>query len=269
VCLRGASHARGIFGLRLLRGPDGAKQMLDGRGQSVAEKREALVAAIVHPVELDDAALAFERQMAVPGTVGTQESDERAVGRRDFDGHVVDVVTRAKKTEAAAGIVPGGIQVEQHGNNFAGGIVVNLAVVRAAAAAHRDGGGTAGEVHAKFFLEGFAKFFRLKRIDHGLEAGTEFDGIEREAARLRDAGIIGIDAAERLGLYKVTKDKMFVGSALERRGVKSFEIEDVVSHGRLVQTVSFTAPGVKRGAVQFEEVEEAGGAPFRAAPEFA
>ena len=133
--------------------------MLHGRGEAVAEKSEALVAAIVDPVELDDPALAFERQMAVPGTVGAEESDERAVGRRHFDGDIVDVVTRTKKTEAAAVVVPGGIQVEQDGDNFAGGVVVNLSVVRAATPSDRDSGRAAGKVDAKFFLEGFAKFF--------------------------------------------------------------------------------------------------------------
>src|SRR6202050_127807 len=170
--------------------------------------------------------------MPVPGAVETQEGDERAVGRRNFDRHIVDVVTRAKKAEAAAGIVPRGIQVEQHGDNFAGGIVVDLAVVRAATAAHRDSGGTAGEVYAEFFLEGFAKFRGLQRVNHGLEAGAEFNGIKREAARLRDAGIIGIDAAERLGLHEIAEDKVLVGRAFKRRCVKSFEIEDLVSHGR-------------------------------------
>ena len=228
----GASHARGIFGLRLLGGTNGAEEVLHGRGQAMAQQGQALVAAVVHPVELDHAALAFEGQMAVPGAVGTQKGDERAVGRRNFDGHIVDVFTRTKETEAAAGIVPRGIQVEQHGDNFAGGIVVDLAVVRAATAAHRDGGGAAGEVHAKFFLEGFAKFRGLQRVNHGLEAGAEFYGIQREAARLRDAGIIGIDAAERLGLHEIAEDKVLVGRAFKRRCVKSFEIEDLVSHGR-------------------------------------
>jgi len=196
-------HSPGVFGLRLLRGTDGAEEVLYGRGEAVAKKSQPLVAAIVDPVELNDAALAFERQMPVPGTVRAQEGDERAVGRRNFDGYIVDVVTRAKKAEAAAGVVPRGIQVEQDGDDFAGGIVVNLAVVRATAAADRDGGRPAGEVHAKFFLKRFAKFLGFKRVNHSLEAGTEFNRIQRKASRLRDAGIIGIDAAERFGFYKV------------------------------------------------------------------
>jgi hypothetical protein len=235
VCTRGALHSPGIFGLWFLRRADGAKEVLHGRGETVAEKSKALVAAIIDPVELDDAALAFEGQMAVPGTVGAQEGDERAVGRGHFDGYIVDVVTRAKKAEAAAGIVPRGIQVEQDGDNFTGGVVVNLAIVRATATADRDRGRAAGEVRSKFFLERFAKFLGLKRVNHGLEAGTEFNGIERKAARLRDAGIIGIDAAERFGFYKIAKDKMLVGYALKRRGAKSFEIEDIVGHGLYCQ----------------------------------
>jgi hypothetical protein len=254
ACSGGALHSPGIFGLWFLRRADGAKKVLHGRGEAVAEKSEALVAAIIDPVELDDAALAFERQMPVPGTVGAQEGDERALGRGHFDGYIVDVVTRAKKPKAAAGIVPRGIQVEQDGDNFTGGVIVNLAVVRAASAADGDGGRAVGEVHFKFFLERFAKFLGLKRVNHGLEARTEFNGIEREAARLRDAGIIGIDAAERFGFYKIAKDKMLVGYALKRCGAESFEIEDAVGHGLYCQP--YLSPQQVSSAGQFLRLEE-------------
>jgi len=198
----------------------------------MAEKGEALVAATVDPIELNDAALAFERQMSVPGTVGTQEGDESAVGRGDFACDVVDIVRGAKNTEAAAGIVPSGIQIEQDGDNFAGGVVVNLAIVGTAAAANRDSGRAAGEIQSKLFLEGFTKFFRLERVNHGLEAESEFNGIEGKAAGLRDGRIIGIDSAESLGLYELAKNEVLIGCAFKRRGAKSIEIEYILIHKR-------------------------------------
>ena len=85
----------------------------------MAKNREALIARVVDPIELDHAAIPVKRQMAMPGMVRAQESDQRAAGGRNFSGEILNVVAGAQQAKASAGIVPIGIDVQKHGDDFA------------------------------------------------------------------------------------------------------------------------------------------------------
>ena len=54
------------------------------------EDGETLALVVGDPVELDYAALADKRQMAVPGMIGAQEGDQRAAGSRRLGGEILN-----------------------------------------------------------------------------------------------------------------------------------------------------------------------------------
>src|SRR5580700_4761698 len=59
------------------------------------------------PIELDGAARALERQMAVPGPVGPLEHQERAFDRGDLLDVILDIGAAAQEAQIAALLVPG------------------------------------------------------------------------------------------------------------------------------------------------------------------
>src|SRR5437868_9948741 len=111
-----------------------------------------------HPVELNDAPLALERLMPVPGIVRAPEGHERALDRRHFGDEIVEILARAQQAQAAARLLPGRVHVQEHGDDLAFRVGMDLAIAAAAASAHRSGGGSAREIDAEFLLEGCAKF---------------------------------------------------------------------------------------------------------------
>jgi hypothetical protein len=72
--------------------------------------------------------------MAVPGIVATFESQHRAGDRRHFDDDVVEIGGRAQQAQPAAGLLPRLVHIEQHGDDLALGVGVDLAVAEVAAA---------------------------------------------------------------------------------------------------------------------------------------
>ena len=147
-----------------------------------------------HPVELDDPALADEGFVPVPGIVGALEREHRSLGRRHFDDDIVEIVARSQETQASPGLFPGRIHVDQHGDDLAHRVGVDLSVAGAALAADRRRGGATGELKTKFLLEGCAELVAFQVVEQGLEGGTEIDLAGRKAAPLGDLGIVGVDA---------------------------------------------------------------------------
>ncbi len=237
-------HLGGVAGLGTAWRAESAEEVLDGSGKAMAEDGQALVAGVVDPVELHHAPVAVKWQMAVPGMIGAQESDERAAGGRDFGGKIVDVVLRAEQAQAAAGIVPLGIEVEQHGDDFAGGIAVDIAIASAAAAAGGDRSGAVREIDAEFVFEGLAELGRFEGVNEGLEAGAEFQRVEGKAAGLLDLRVIGIEPAKSLGGHKSRQNQVLVGFAHQWCGAKGIEIKDIADHEESFDNVPCAGSGV-------------------------
>src|SRR5580704_4402986 len=113
------------------------QQMLDGSGETMPEPHDRLIAFIHHPVELNYAALAAERQMPVPGVIRAQKRDQIPLSGNHFSRCVFDVF-RTQQTQTAPGVIPERIQINQDCDDFADGIGVNLTVPAGTAPAHRN-----------------------------------------------------------------------------------------------------------------------------------
>src|SRR5262245_43168421 len=98
------------------------------------------------PVHLHDPALSGERPVAVPGVVAAAEGEQRALHRRNLGDNVVHVIGGAQQAEAAAVTVPVTIQVKEHGDDLAGKVGVDGAVVGSTVAAHGYHGRQIGQV---------------------------------------------------------------------------------------------------------------------------
>jgi len=71
----------------------GAEEALEARRETVARLLVADDGIVGHPVELDGAALALDRLVAVPGGGRHLEGEQRALDRRHL-GHVVGEIVR-------------------------------------------------------------------------------------------------------------------------------------------------------------------------------
>src|SRR3984957_10366611 len=99
--------------------PHGGEQALQGRRDMMAQHRHPPIAFRSDPVELDDPALAGEGLVPVPRVVGALERQQRSLGRRHLHDHIVEVVGRLQEAQAAAGILPTRVHVDEDGNNLA------------------------------------------------------------------------------------------------------------------------------------------------------
>ena len=82
-----------------------------GRGP-VFEELAELDPAPGYPVELNDAAFANERLMAVKGIFTAPEREQGAFHRWHFDHHILDVVGRTQQPKAATRLLPFWVQVD-------------------------------------------------------------------------------------------------------------------------------------------------------------
>src|SRR6185437_15526395 len=115
----------------------GGEQPLQGRRHMVAQHRHPPIALGRHPVELDDPALASERLVPVPGIVGPLEGEQRSLDRGHLHDHVVEVIGRFEEAQAAAGILPGRVHIDENRNDLALRIGMNAPVLLAALAPDR------------------------------------------------------------------------------------------------------------------------------------
>src|SRR5437763_4414332 len=138
------------------------KHPFEGRGSVMSQHGNAPVALRIDPVELDHATRAGKRLVSMPGIIGAPERDERALRRRHLRHHVFEVFAVAEQAQASARGFPARVHVDQHGDDLALRVRVDLAVPRIAAAAHGDSRGPAFQLDAEFFLESLAKFLALE-----------------------------------------------------------------------------------------------------------
>ena len=148
------------------------------------QHRDLPVALRREPVELDDPALAGERFMAVPGIVAAFEraSNVPAIGGTSAMMSL-RFVGGAQQPQPPARLLPAFVHVDQHGDDLAGRIGVDLAVACVAAAAHRGHGRPAGKIEAEFFLKRFAELVAFEFVEQRLERRAEADLIDRKTTR--------------------------------------------------------------------------------------
>ncbi len=113
-------HVGGVFGRGRCRALcEKAFDALDAGGEVMPQHDQLLAPLRGHPVELNDAAFARRRQCPC------QERSERRKAMSvpphggDFLGEIVDVGSRAQQAQPAAGLVPGGIEVDQNRDDLA------------------------------------------------------------------------------------------------------------------------------------------------------
>ena len=80
--------------------------------------------------------------------------------------------------------------------------ITNFPVARAAPTAHRGGGRTARKIDIELLLESGAKLVAFQLVQHLAEGRSIGDLVYREAATLRDFGIVRINARQGLALDK-------------------------------------------------------------------
>src|SRR5262249_30626933 len=96
----------------------GGEEALDPRREAVARLLMADDALVHHPVELDDAPLADDRLVAVPGIGRHLEGEQRALDRRDLDDRIGEALGRAQEAQPAARRLPVRVHVEEDGDEL-------------------------------------------------------------------------------------------------------------------------------------------------------
>ena len=122
----------------------------------VAQHRQAAVAFGGDPVELDDPPFSRKGPVAMPGIVGPFERQKRPFRRRDLHDRIIEVVGRLQEPQAAAGMFPGGVHVDEDRDDLALGVGMDASVPRAALAANRDRRRPPGEIEVELVFESVA-----------------------------------------------------------------------------------------------------------------
>src|SRR5580692_6916705 len=142
--------------------PHGGNQALERRRDVVAQHRHPPIAFRSDPVELDDPAFAGEGLVAMPRIVGPFERQQRSLGRGHLHDHVVEVISRFEQAQAAAGILPSRVHVNEDRNDLAFRIGVDPSILRAALTANRCRGRPPCELEAELLFERLAEVVALQ-----------------------------------------------------------------------------------------------------------
>src|ERR1700722_674212 len=213
--------------------PHGGEQAFQGRRDVVAQHRHPAIAFGGDPIELDDPAFAGKGLVPVPGIVSPLERQERPLGRRHLHDHIIEVVSRFQQAQAAAGILPSGVHVNEDGDDLAFRIGMDASIFLAALAPNRRRGRPPGEIEAEFLLEGFAEIAALEFGDELAERrpiGKLRDG---KAPALGDLWIVGVDLRARLRPNKAGNDEIFERLPRHRRRLQGFQVKVAQSHGSI------------------------------------
>src|SRR3984885_11380073 len=189
--------------------PHRGEQALQRRRDMVAQRRHPPIAFRCDPVELDDPAFADERFVAMPGIVGPFEREQRSLGRRHLHDHVVEVVGRFQQAQAAAGILPARVHVNEHRNDLAFRVGMDPTVLGATLTANRRRGRPPGEIEAELLFERIAELVALQFGDELTERWTIGKLPDGEAPALGDLRIVGVDFRARLLPNKAGNDEIF------------------------------------------------------------
>ena len=108
-------------------------------GQRAALLLSGNIGFATQPCHLDDAALTDERRVAMPGTVGAAECEDRAGKGADLLDIVVEALFVAQNAQAAgSGAIPLIVEIRQHRCDFCFAIGMDAAVLRRRDLADRD-----------------------------------------------------------------------------------------------------------------------------------
>src|SRR5256885_6024350 len=177
------------------------------------------------PVELNYPAGPRERLMAVPRIVTTSEREQRSAGRGNFKDHVLEVSARTQQPEPTAGGIPLRIHVNENRNDLCLRICVDLAILFAAASAHRNHVRTGGQIDVEFFLKHSTKLVAAHFLNEPRKGRPITNLTQRKAAGSANLRIILIDCWARLGFYKLRNHQKIKRLASERRTAEPLQIE--------------------------------------------
>ena len=107
--------------------------------------------------------------MAVPGIIAATERQQRPFRRRDFENHVIEIVSRTKQSQPATSGLPPRIHIDQDRDDFRLRVSVDFAVFFAATAAHGDHVGPIREIHVEFLFEGVSETRRFAFAQRALQ----------------------------------------------------------------------------------------------------
>src|SRR6266403_4097102 len=177
------------------------------------------------PIKLNRAAWTGERDVAVPRVTAATERQQRAFGRWHFLDHVIEIGPGTQQPQASAGRFPSRVHVNEDRDDFRFRICVDLPVLLAAAAADRDHVRAIRKIHVKFLLKGLAKLGASHLLDQLRKCWAVCYLAQRETAGTRNFGIIVVDRAARVGLYKFRNDQKLEWLAGKRRRPEFLQIE--------------------------------------------
>jgi hypothetical protein len=211
--------------------PHGGEQALQGRRDVVAQHRHPSIAFGGDPIELDDPAFASKGLVAMPGIVRALEREQGSLGRGHFHDHIVEVVGRFQEAQAAAGILPTRVHVNEDRDDLALRIGMDASILLAALTANRRRGRPPGEIEAELRFEGIAEFVALQLGDELAERGSIGKLCDGKAPALGDLRIVCVDFCARLGPDKAGNDEIFERLPDQRRRFQGFQVERTQGHG--------------------------------------
>src|SRR5271166_3232255 len=202
-----------------------AEQALERGRDLVAQHGDAAVAFRRDPVELDHAALARERLVAVPGIVGALEGQKRPGRGRNLHDRIVEAVGRFQQPQPPARMLPLRVHVDQNGDDLARRVGMDAPVSWAAVTADGDRVRSADKIEAELLLENLAEFVTRQFVEEISEMGAVRKLIDREAAALGDPRIVAVDVGARLRTDETGNDEILERLFRQRRRLQRVEIE--------------------------------------------
>ena len=110
----------------------------------MAQERNLPVALRGDPIELDDPARPDEGLVTVPRVFSPFERKQRALHGRHLNEDIIQVIAGAQEAQTSTLLLPTGIDVDQHGDDLAQRVRVDLAVACAAPPAYGGRGRASG-----------------------------------------------------------------------------------------------------------------------------
>src|SRR5213075_2171676 len=101
----------------------------------------------------------------MPRIIAATERQQRPFRWRNFENHVVEIVSGSEQPKPTTSGLPPSIHIDQNRDDFRLRVSVNLAVFFAATTAHGDHVGPIRQVDAELFLKRVAKLFASHLLD--------------------------------------------------------------------------------------------------------
>src|SRR4029077_968508 len=175
--------------------------------------------------KLNRASRTGEWLVAVPRGTAATERQQRAFRRWHFLDHVIEIGPGTQQPQAPTGRFPSRVHVNEDRDDFRFRICVDLSVLFAAAATHRDHVRAIRKGHVKFLLKGLAKLVASHLLDQLRKRGAVGYLAQRETAGSCNFRIIFVDGRARGGLYKFGNDQEVEWFTAKRRVPEPLQIE--------------------------------------------